>query len=60
MKSDTIQKGRGAQFNPPNRFDRLQYIGKQPSDGKTRYLKTHARTIVNKVDSPDIPLEFSM
>ena len=63
------QKGRGAQFNPPNRFDALirDEQSMQDEDApelmpgtKTQYLDTHAKTIVNRVDSPDIGLAWSM
>ena len=61
-------KGRGAQSNPPNRFERNSVSQEHPEMAdepllgteKTEYIITHAKTIVNKVDSPDIGLNYSM
>jgi DNA repair photolyase len=65
-------KGRGAQKNVHNRFfaesyemldDFLNYCeaeGDKPDDNRTHYLEVFPKTIVNKVESPDIGMEFSM
>ena len=58
-----VIKGRGAQFNPVNKFD--EYIPTtlrthDSQDQKTRFYKSYAKTLVNKVDSPDIGLTWSM
>ena len=58
-----VVKGRGAQYNPANRFD--QYIpttfkSVESESEKTRFYKSFAKTIVNKVDSPDIGLTYSV
>lgn len=64
-------RGRGAQINPASRYERLQR-DEQPLDWalvaddweeddlRTEYLETHPKTILNKVESADIPLEWSM
>jgi DNA repair photolyase len=60
-------KGRGAQFNTDNPFA-AHRAAKHPDlsfsppaeEVKTEYLETHPKTILNKVDSPDLGLEFSM
>ena len=60
-------KGRGAQINTDNPFAKHR-AAKHPDltfsapDGevKTEYLETHPKTIINKVDSPDIGLDYSM
>lgn len=63
-------KGRGAQINPANRYHKLSH-DEQPIDWeqwdpeesphvKTQYIEVHPKTILNKVESPDIPLEYSM
>ena len=62
-------KGRGAQINPANPFHTQHY----EDDGliwndedeinalrRTQYIDTHAKTILNKVDSPDIGFGYSM
>jgi hypothetical protein len=62
-----LMKGRGAQFNPANPFDKVikakhrdLTFSAPVQEVKTEYLETHAKTILNKVDSPDIGLEYSM
>ncbi|HFA48344.1 MAG TPA: PA0069 family radical SAM protein [Bacteroidetes bacterium] len=59
-------KGRGAQINTPNQFQELVY-DEDPAvnldDGeklKTEYINVHPKTMLNKVSSPDIPLDWSM
>ncbi len=71
MSNDPI-KGRGAQRNVHNRFfeqeheirdDFLEFCRKEGEDAdpnKTLYLETFPKTIVNKVTSPDVGLEYSM
>jgi DNA repair photolyase len=67
-KSDTYLKGRGAQFNPRNRFlknstarEEIESIDEwtEPNPA-TVYLEDNAKGIVNKVDSPDLRLMYSM
>jgi DNA repair photolyase len=61
-------KGRGAQSNPRNRFlknsvsqEHIEAIDEALIEGgKTEYIVTHAKTIVNKVDSPDVGASYSM
>ena len=71
MKDDAI-KGRGAQINVDNRFlslkhefrnDFLEYCQKEgdiPDSNQTQYLETFPKSIVNKVTSPDVGMEYSM
>ncbi len=56
----TFRKGRGAQFNPSNRFNTFHQDEQLVLESKTRFIPTQAKTIVNKVESPDIPMPFSM
>ncbi len=64
--STKIIRGRGAQINPHNRFEdvvRSDEVFQFDDDDlslKTKYIKVHPKTIVNKVDSPDIPFQYSM
>ncbi|WP_190810571.1 PA0069 family radical SAM protein [Flagellimonas sp. S3867] len=72
MKPKNLVKGRGAQKNPPNRF--LQHIyevrkdflefcrleGEEAQNSKTEYIPIFPKTIVNKVDSPDVGMDYSM
>lgn len=69
-KSDpSYIKGRGAQINPANPFEETirEHPGQVWNDEdemsslrKTQYLETHPKTILNKVDSPDIGMSYSM
>jgi DNA repair photolyase len=66
-ENQSYLKGRGAQFNPHNRFEKRSFSPDSPDEndldipqGKTEFILTHAKTIVNKVDSPDIGLSYSM
>ena len=64
--------GRGAQMHVSNRFselnhelrpDYLNYCGKEnedPHKGKTIYKEILAKSIVNKITSPDVGMEYSM
>ncbi|MEO1487377.1 MAG: PA0069 family radical SAM protein [Bacteroidota bacterium] len=72
MHSKDLKKGRGAQKNPPNRFlenvyevrdDFLEYCrqeGETPENTKTQYIPVFPKTIVNRVDSPDVGMDYSM
>ena len=72
MKSIKYTKGRGAQQNPANKFlehkhetldDFLDYCKRNqenPVDPKTRYVPVFPKTIINKVTSPDVPMNYSM
>ena len=60
-------KGRGAQINTDNPFAKHHAakhpdltFSRPPEEVKTEYLETHAKTIINKVESPDIGLDYSM
>lgn len=72
MKSTSFIKGRGAQSNSPNRFFKLQYEirddflnycaleGEAPDNNKTQYLEVFPKSIVNKVTSPDVQMDYSI
>lgn len=53
-------QGRGAQINTPNPFHSLAYSRDWEEDDRTQYLEVHPKSILNKVDSPDIGLAFSL
>ena len=61
-------KGRGAQFNPHSRFQKSQYV-QEHVEGldeeflqkeKTEIIYTYPKTIINKVESTDIGLGYSL
>jgi DNA repair photolyase len=59
-------KGRGAQINPPSRFEKLIYdtdptvnLG-EDERLDTEYIEVFPKTMLNKVDSPDIPMDYSL
>ncbi|WP_370477507.1 PA0069 family radical SAM protein [Tamlana flava] len=72
MNPKSVIKGRGAQLNVHNRFfelshemrdDFLEYCqkeGETADNNKTLYLETFPKTIVNKVESPDVGMMYSM
>lgn len=72
MNPKSAIKGRGAQLNVPNRFFELshemrddflefcQKEGEESDKNKTLYLEVFPKTIVNKVESPDIGMMYSM
>lgn len=72
MNPKSVIKGRGAQLNVYNRFfelshemrdDFLEYCqkeGETADNNKTLYLETFPKTIVNKVESPDVGMMYSM
>ena len=59
-------KGRGAQINPPGPYAGL-IVDEDPQahleEGqtlRTKYLPVYPKTMLNKISSPDIPLEWSL
>lgn len=59
-----IQEGRGAQINMPNPFQKYNvYVEEEqgPEEAiRTSFQYVHPKTIVNKVESPDLPLYYSL
>lgn len=61
-------KGRGAQYNPQNPFQQLSYEVVHPEgidewsdpSGKTSFIEVFPKSIVNKVESPDVGPYYSM
>jgi len=61
-------KGRGAQFNPHNRFAKNDYVKEhdegidewEEEDHKTTFIFGKSKSIVNKVDSPDVGMLYSL
>lgn len=72
--TNTYIKGRGSQLNPANRFlknsEREVYVEDLPTqeereellteNPKTKYIEVFPKTILNKVDSPDLGMGWSM
>jgi DNA repair photolyase len=67
-RNDEYLKGRGSQINTPNRFlknqrvkEHIESIDDWTEDNPaTVYLEDNAKSIVNKVDSPDVGMFYSM
>lgn len=63
-----FEKGRGAQFNPKNRFLKGEYVQEhieaiddwEEEKRNTEYIYDESRTIVNKVTSPDVGMMYSL
>jgi DNA repair photolyase len=57
-------RGRGAAFNPPNRFERLYIDSAEEAGGErsipTEYFVDSTRSILAKNDSPDVPFTYSI
>lgn len=70
ISEDTLdngyQKGRGAQINPPNRFDKQFYDSEldipsvEATPSRTEYIEVHPKTMINSVKSPDLPMDWSV
>ncbi|MEZ5046310.1 MAG: PA0069 family radical SAM protein [Chitinophagaceae bacterium] len=66
--NDVYIKGRGAQHNPDNRFHLQSYALDTPeaiddwekNKIQTQFFVEHPKKILNKVESPDIPMSFSL
>lgn len=62
----SIIKGRGAQINTHNPFDALASSNKVNTfddpefEVRTKITKVFPKSIVNKVDSPDVPMDYSI
>ncbi len=61
-------KGRGAQYNPQNPYLKQEYVAEhvegldEPmlSNSITEFLQEHPKKVVNKIDSPDLGLVYSL
>ena len=61
-------KGRGATVNVHNRFEKIRYTEDEiteyfeelPENALTRYHSHQVKTVVNKVDSPDVGMGYSI
>ena len=58
-------------MNPHNKFDKHEYhkeeefleymhLENEEESNKTRYIEVFPKTIINKVESPDVPMDYSM
>src|SRR6476660_8045151 len=67
-QSNTYKKGRGAQINTKNKFQKNERTREHieaiddwtEPNLATQYIEDHAKGIVNKVDSPDVGMWYSM
>ena len=65
--NDRFEKGRGAQFNPRNRFLKGEYLQEhvegiddwEQEKRETKYIFDDSKTLVNKVTSPDVGMMYS-
>ena len=61
-------KGRGAQFNPNNRFQQYHYLQENPEvldeafllKEKTEIIYTWPKTVINRVESEDLGFGYSL
>ncbi len=67
-RRERLTRGRGAGVNVSNRFEKQTYAAEVLEmldedllvPEKTQIIYTYPKTIVNKVDSPDLPFEYSL
>lgn len=68
MRKDEL-KGRGAQINPHNKFQQHEYVREheegidlpdETGEGKTTFTSVYPKTILNKVSSPDVNMDYSI
>lgn len=68
---DELKKGRGTQLNPHSRFESKAYekldefkefarLEREEESNKTKFVEVFPKSIVNKVNSPDVPMDWSM
>lgn len=73
MKGKNFQKGRGAQINLKNRYEKFEYniereykehlyLNEEDTTGAshTKYIKVYPKTILNKILSPDVGSAYSL
>lgn len=68
LKHGEFIQGRGAQIQAKNKFLKQEYVTENIEgldepwmiDAKTIYLLEHPKRLINKVESPDIPMMYSM
>ncbi|MEM7574114.1 MAG: PA0069 family radical SAM protein [Bacteroidota bacterium] len=55
-------QGRGAQINTANPFHQLIYDEELPGveEARTEYIKTYPKSILNKIDSPDLGMGYGI
>lgn len=67
QSNERFEKGRGAQYNPKNRFLKGAYVQEhveaidewEEEERKTEYIIDDSRTLVNEVKSPDVGMMYS-
>lgn len=67
MESKKLIKGRGAQINPHNKYKAQQYDQYfiegidtyEEESNRTSFIPSQAKTLVHKVDSPDVGMSYS-
>lgn len=65
--NDRMEKGRGAQYNPKNKFLKGEYVQEhveaidewEEEKRNTEYIFDNSKTLVNKVTSPDVGMMYS-
>ncbi|ERJ59247.1 PA0069 family radical SAM protein [Sphingobacterium paucimobilis] len=67
MEDKNLVKGRGAQFNPHNSYQSQRYDHyfvegidlNEEGNNQTSFLSSEAKTLVHKVESPDVGMNYS-
>lgn len=55
-------RGRGAGFNPPNRFERLRFASEEEPAERvgTELLRDNSKSVLSESRSPDVPFTYSL
>ncbi len=67
VANDRFEKGRGAQYNPKNKFLKGEYVQEhaegiddwEQEERQTEYIVDNSKTLVNEVKSPDVGMMYS-
>ncbi len=68
INTTNFEKGRGAQFNPKNKFLKQEYVQEhiesvdiwEQEKKETEYIFDHSKNVVNKIESPDVGMQLSL
>jgi DNA repair photolyase len=68
VKAEDYLKGRGAQYNPNNPYLKQEYVAEhvegldEPmlSNSRTEFYREHPKKVVNRVESPDLGIGYSL
>ncbi|PRY04279.1 DNA repair photolyase [Pontibacter ummariensis] len=68
IRAEDYLKGRGAQYNPANPYLKQNYVAEHTegldepmlTNSKTEFLLEHPKKVVNRIESPDLGIGYSL